>query len=264
MKLPALHCRACDLLRVLTQVAGVQLTPLLLSIARTLGDQLGKVAVDPAEVQTKPCPSVKVSLYRATAVVLRAGGIAAARQLAPIILQCAYVEIYNTAAPSETGVAGIMNTTRRAIEAQPARKRAKHAKHRGDDFINVDGIDNAGSLYDLACLQSQSAFLNVLEALLEAGASLLTLSQRARVDDIVAHAACTAADAALKARHTAEGDAAPLISLQLASLNALLASVLAPAAYRPPHISLALSLFKNGIRHQNEAIARLSSHVRKE
>jgi hypothetical protein len=149
-----------------------------------------------------------------------------------------------------------------AIEAQPARKRAKHAKHRGDDFINIDGLDNAGSVYELAALRSQSAFLHVLEALLEAGASLLTFGQRARFDDIIAHAACTASDAALKSHHTAEGgDAVPLVSLQLASLKALLASVLAPASYRPPPVSLALTLFKNGVRHHSKSISRFSSHA---
>jgi hypothetical protein len=265
LRLPTLHSRALDLLKILTLVAGVQLTPLLLSVARALGEQLGKVAIDPAEIQiTKVCPSVKISLYNATAVVLRAGGVAAARQLAPILLQCAYVEIYGIAAPSEEGAgAHLMNSTTRrggAIEAQPARKRAKHAKHRGDDFINTDGLDNAGSIYELAALRTQSAFLETLEALLEAGA-LLTLGQRARVDDIIAHAACTAADAALKTRHTSEGDAAPLVNLQRASLKALLASVLAPTSYRPPHFSLALSLLKNGVRHQSQCIAQFSSHA---
>lgn len=267
LRLPALHSRALNLLKTLTLVAGVQLTPLLLSVARILGDQLGKVAVDPAEGEiTKACPSVKISLYKATAVVLRAGGVAAARQLAPILLQCAYVEIYGIAAPSEKGAgAHLMNNTNRrggAMEAQPSRKRAKHVKHRSDDFINVHGPDNAGSISELAALRSQTAFLETLEALLEAGAPLLTFGQRARVDDIIAHAACTAADAALKSRHTAEGgDAAPLVGLQLASLKALLASVLAPASYRPPHVSVALSLFKNGVRHQSQGIAQFTSHA---
>jgi len=267
LRLPALHSQALHLLKTLTLIAGVQLTPLLLSVARTLGGQLGRVAIDPAEIEiTKVCPRVKISLYNATVVVLRAGGVAAARQLAPILLQCAYVEIYGIAAPSEKGAdAHLMNHTNRrggAIEAQPARKRAKHAKHRGDDFINIDGLDNAGSINELAPLRTQSAFLEVLEALLEAGASLLTFGQRACVDDIVAHAACTAADAALKTRHTAEGgDAAPLVNLQLASLKALLASVLAPASYRPPHVSLALSLFKNGVRHQSQGISQFSNHA---
>jgi hypothetical protein len=268
LRLPALHSRALGLLKTLTLVAGVQLTPFLLSVARTLGDQLGKVAVDPAEIDiTKLCPSVKIALYEATAVVLRAGGVAAARQLAPVILQCAYVELYGIAAPNEKGAGAhlMSNTTGRrggAIEAQPARKRAKQAKHRGDDFINIDGSDNAGSIYEIASLRSQSAFLSVLEALLEAGASLLTFGQRARADDIVAHAACTAADAALKAHHTAEGgDAAPLVPLQLASLKALLASILAPASYRPPHVSLALNLFRNGVRHQSANISQFCSHA---
>lgn len=260
LRLPVLHSSAFVLLETLITAAGVQLTPLMMSIARLLGNQLGKVAVDPMEATNEPSSQYKKALFGATSTFLRSGGMAAARHLAPTVIQCSSVEFYGTAAPTE-GAKGAGQFGTRRGEMQPPRKKAKHTQHAGDEFIGGTGAGNAGATSEIAALGSQMAFLGLLEAVLEGGAALLTPAQRAKIDDVIAHAASTSSDAALVAVHAAEGDASPLVGLQLAALKALLASVLAPAGHRPPHVALAVSLFRRGLRHQSNSIASFSNHV---
>ena len=263
LRLPALHSGAFALLERLISASGVQLTPLTMSIARLLGNQLGKVAIDPLETANEPSSQFKKALYTATSTLLRAGGMAPARHLAPIIIQCGSVELYVVAPSSDgagKGARGVRQVGR-PIDMQPPKKKAKHAQHGGDVIFGNAGINNTGATSEIAALGSQTAFLGLLEALLEGGAALLTPAQRARFDDVIAHAAATSSDAAILTAHSAEGDASHLVSLRLAALRALLASVLAPAGHRPPHVALAIGLFRRELRHQSKAIAAFSSHV---
>ena len=93
----------------------------------------------------------------------------------------------------------------------------------------------------------QAAALRALEALCTAGAPLLTPPQRHRLDDLAAHAAVTSAAAVSLLGCDAEGGVGPaLAGLQLSAFRLLLASVLAPAPHRPPHLAEALHLFRRG------------------
>ncbi len=64
---------------------------------------------------------------------------------------------------------------------------------------------------------------------------------------MAAHMAATAASGAQKLSQDADGDTGALAPLQLAAYRALLASVLAPAGHRPPHLPLALRLFRGAL-----------------
>lgn len=93
----------------------------------------------------------------------------------------------------------------------------------------------------------QAAALQALEALCTAGAPLLVPQQRRQLDDLAAHVASTAAAAAARLACDAEAAVGPsLAGLQLAAYRLLLASLLAPAPSRPPHLAAALRLFRDG------------------
>lgn len=93
----------------------------------------------------------------------------------------------------------------------------------------------------------QTAALQALRALLTAGAPLLGAAQRRQLDDVAAHVAATAAAAVAQLSGDAEAAVgAGMAGLQLAAYQLLLASVLAPAPHRPPHLAAALRLFRGG------------------
>jgi len=65
------------------------------------------------------------------------------------------------------------------------------------------------------------------------------------MDAVVAHQAATAAEVCRRASRSGAGAPRSAQAVQLAALKALLASVLAPCAHRPPFFAHALHLFRS-------------------
>jgi proline/glutamate/leucine-rich protein 1 len=77
------------------------------------------------------------------------------------------------------------------------------------------------------------------------GGATLGLQARAQLDSLVAHqAASTAAAVQRASRAGADAGSGAAAQLQLGALRALLASVLAPCAHRPPFLPRALRLLR--------------------
>lgn len=79
----------------------------------------------------------------------------------------------------------------------------------------------------------------------QVGGAILGLEGRAQLDAAVAHQAATAAEACRRASRSGAGAPRSAQAVQLAALRALLASVLAPCAHRPPFSAHALHLFRS-------------------
>lgn len=108
-------------------------------------------------------------------------------------------------------------------------------------------LDDLGSAVQQRDLAVQAAALQALEALCGAGGALLSPAQRRQLDDAACHLAATSAAAARHLSADAEAAVGPaLAALHLAALRLLLATVLAPAPHRPPHLAPALRLFHQG------------------
>lgn len=108
-------------------------------------------------------------------------------------------------------------------------------------------LDDLGAAAQLRDQAVQAAALEALEALCSAGASLLAPHQRRQLDDLAAHVAATSAAAACQISCDAEAAVgAGLAALQLSAHRLLLATVLAPAPHRPPHLAAALRLWRAG------------------
>lgn len=108
-------------------------------------------------------------------------------------------------------------------------------------------LDDLGAASQLTELAVQAAALQALQALCCAGAPLLPAQQRRQLDDLAAHVAATSAGAARQLSSDAESAvSASLAALQLAAYRLLLATLLAPAPHRPPHLAAALRLFRQG------------------
>lgn len=108
-------------------------------------------------------------------------------------------------------------------------------------------LDDLGAAAQLRDQAVQAAALEALEALCSAGAPLLAPHQRRQLDDLAAHVAATSAAAACQLSCDAEAAVgASLAALQLSAHRLLLATVLAPAPHRPPHLAAALRLWRAG------------------
>lgn len=108
-------------------------------------------------------------------------------------------------------------------------------------------LDDLGAAAQLRDQAVQAAALAALEALCTAGAPLLSPQQRRQLDDVAAHVASTSAAAVCQVRCDSEAAiGSSLAALQLSSHRLLLATVLAPAPHRPPHLAAALRLWRLG------------------
>ncbi len=83
---------------------------------------------------------------------------------------------------------------------------------------------------------------------MQVGGAVLRLEARAQLDAAVAHQAATAAAGCERASRSGAQAPRCVRAVQLAALRALLASVLAPAAHRPPFLAHALHAFRKA-RH---------------
>lgn len=259
LHLPEMHAVMLRLLRTTLTAAGTQMLPLLGAVGRLLEQQLAKIAAElgggePLGADTPP-PSVRCALYTAVEALLQSGSWSSTRLLAPTLRKCASAELYGKAGGAGKGAG-------RSAGAQPPQKKAKRAKH-GAENEGLLGIhdDNVGSASERANLRSQAGVLHAVAALLTCGAALLSPARRHQIDDVAAHAACMATEAAGVAAQDVDGDASGLVPLQLAAYKALLASVLAPAPHRPPHLALALQLFQQSLRHQDIKLSAFCTNV---
>ena len=108
-------------------------------------------------------------------------------------------------------------------------------------------LDDLGAAAQLRDQAVQAAALAALEALCTAGAPLLSPQQRRQMDDVAVHVAATSAAAVCQVSCDSEAAiSSSLAALQLSAHRLLLATVLAPAPHRPPHLAAALRLWRVG------------------
>jgi hypothetical protein len=273
LRLPAAHAGALRTLGALLRVAGAQAAPLHAAAGRLLGEHLGRAAAGGAGALGPATPGSRAALYAAASALLQAGGMGVTRQLAPAVLQCVDAEVYGRKLDGGGGGGGGGGEgagggpPAAAAAAGQSRKKAKRARvtsaedAAAAELLAGGGNDDMGAAGAAGEAAAAAAALDLLEALLVGGATLLTPGDRHRADAVAAHAAATAAAAAVRLAQDADGDGAGVKGLQLAAYRALLASALAPAGHRPAHLPTALRLFRQGVRDQWGPLASFCSHV---
>ncbi|KAL9265924.1 Proline-, glutamic acid- and leucine-rich protein 1-like protein [Drosera capensis] len=107
------------------------------------------------------------------------------------------------------------------------------------------------------------AALEAVEALLSVGGSLGNDSWRSIIDDLIISVAAHACETGW-ARDDEDACNAPLArraDYQLSALHALLASLIAPARFRPPHLAQGFELFRKGRQAAGTKIAAFCAHA---
>lgn len=268
---PQLQLAGWQLLQQVIRACGqqLQLQGLLLRLVRQglRGVQLS----GPAALQQQPV-AVRSCMYDAAALLLQATGLAGARGLAAEAMGCAVLELYGRSAAAAAAGSGKGSGPG---PQRPAKRARKSGGATGNELGQFDpataaaaaaaGSDN-GVLAAAAAgeLWPQVAVLGVLKGLLAAGGQVLPAEVRAHADAIVYHISASAAQlethlaqqpALSAAAAAASGGSGDLAALQVAAYEALLVSVQVPCAHRPPFLSQAVGLFRQGRSSSNVAVA---------
>jgi hypothetical protein len=262
---PQLQLAGWQLLQQVVRVCGqqLQLQGLLLRLTRQ-----GMRAVQlsgPAALQQQPV-AVRCCMYDTAAALLLATGLAGARTLAAEGMGCVVLELYGHTAVAANGKGGAA-----AGQQRPAKRARKSGGAAGGDLGQFDpaaavaaaAADDSSRLVSAtaADLQAQVAALAVLKGLLAAGGQVLPAEVRAHADAVAYHISASAAQLAMQLTQqpalsaAAAGGAGELAGIQVAAYEALLASVLVPCSQRPPFLSQAVSLFRQGRSSGNGAVA---------
>ncbi|PSC71891.1 proline-glutamic acid-and leucine-rich 1 [Micractinium conductrix] len=256
LRLPDVQAAALGLLRRMLAACGSAATPYFTATACTLAEMLQRCSA--SDGATTLSAAVRCQLYGAAQQLVEAAGVGAVRPLAAPLLQAATAELYER--KRQGGGA--------AAEEGPARKKRKGrsaAAALDADAAAGAPIDDLGAAVQLRNMAVQAAALAALCALCTAGSPLLAPAQRRQLDDVAAHVAATAAAAAAQLSGEVEGGVGShLAALQLASYELLLATLLAPAPHRPPHLATALQLFRacsGGAAAAGAALAPFCRHA---
>jgi len=241
----------------------LQLQGLLLRVVRQ-GLRSVQLA-GPAALRQQPA-AVRCRMYDTAVLLLQATGLAGARAVAAEAMGCVVLELYGRTAAASATARGATGGQQR-----PAKRARKSGGASGGELGQFDpaaavaaaGADEGSRLAasTAADLQAQAGVLAVLKGLLGAGGQLLPAEVRAHADAVAYHISASAAQLAvqlgqqpgLSAAAAAAGGA--LSALRVAALEALLVSLLVPCSHRPPFLSQAVVLFRQGRSSSDAAVA---------
>ena len=214
---------------LLTSVPPSSLAADAASAARCVGDAArGADAARRAADAGAPAAAERCALYVAVAAAACVVGTVGAAALAPLVTPLLQADVVGPPA-------------RAADATAPAAKRRKKSAAADDDAaqpLPPALASGGGDAADLAP-RVAAAGMDAAAALLRAAGAALAPRDRAALDALAARAAVASADAPPS---TCDTDAVSSATLRAASLRALTAAVLAPAAARPPHAALAAVL----------------------
>jgi hypothetical protein len=259
------------------QLAGWQL---LQQVIRSCGQQLqlqgvllrlvrqGLRAVQlsgPAALQQQPV-AVRCCMYEAAVQLLQATGLAGARSLAAEAMGCVVLELYGQtlAAASKPGAAA-------AGQQRPVKRARKSGGASGGELGQFDpaaavaaaAADDSVRLATAtaASLQAHEAALRMLKGLLAVGGQVLPAEVRAHADAVAYHISLSVSQVAVQLEQqpalsaAAAAGSGAMTAVQVAAYEVLLASVLVPCSHRPPFLSQAVLLLRQGRSSSNAVVA---------
>jgi proline/glutamate/leucine-rich protein 1 len=265
---PQLQAGGWQLLQLVVASCGAQLQ-LQGTLLRMVRQGLRAVQLSGAAALLATPVAVRCCMYATAAQAVRGAGLAGVRACAAEVMGCVVLELYGQAAPAGGGGGGDSHAA--AGQGRPAKRSRKSGGASGTELGQFDpaaaaaavagSASPAARLATAADLPAQAAALRLLRQLLEAGGQLLPPDVRAHADAVAYHISQTAAEAALCLQQqpglsdAAAQTAGALASMQVAAYEALLSSVLVPCPHRPPFLSQAVTLFRQGHSSRSAALA---------
>ncbi|MQM03494.1 hypothetical protein Taro_036277 [Colocasia esculenta] len=258
-ELPSLHLNCLDLLTAVIKALRSQLLPHAATITRILTECLKRA--------TSRCLRIKVySIMQAFMKLIYrvAPGSGMALYLADDIIKNAFADLNSN--KSNLGSSNLDNS-KEAQESMvhPSSRKRKHVSSSQKEKIGADPGKETVTRKTTTSLSIQIAALGTLEALITMAGSLKAECWRQDVDQLlmtVAADACSAGWASEKKNHMLGWESSPTrADLQLAALQALLASLLSHAYVRPPYLAQGLELFRRGKQEIGTKVAAFCTHA---
>ncbi|XP_039124544.1 proline-, glutamic acid- and leucine-rich protein 1 [Dioscorea cayenensis subsp. rotundata] len=255
-ELSSLHSNSLDLLIAIIKGVRSQLLPHAANVVRLVTEYFRRAVLAP----------IRIKLYSIIQILLISMGVGMALYLTQEVISNAFADLNDHPVcglpSSNTNSAKVVSE----VSGQSTSRKRKHGY--GAPMEHPNGVDleaEAASRKLPAPLAVKIAALRALEALLTVGGSLRSEFWRSDVDLLLITVTTNACDAgwASEGKLTLPTDqpASSRADFQLASLKALLASLLSSAHVRPPYLSQGLELFCRGKQETGTELAAFCTHA---
>ncbi|KAJ9540229.1 hypothetical protein OSB04_026735 [Centaurea solstitialis] len=251
-ELPLQHSYSLDILCGVVKEARSQLFPHAAHIIRLVTEYFKRCAF----------PELRIKVYALVKLMLMSMGVGVTMYIAEDIVSNASADLDSVGDLGGESSSGSVLKTSEAVP-QPMQKKRKH------DMT----ITSSGNQSQTTSLHNNPAPISVRIAALEALETLLTVGGgasrsggwRSKVDVLlitVSTDACKGGWAKQETYAYTLPDSKPSwADFQLASLRALLASLLSPGRIRPPYLAEGLELFRRGMRETGTKVADFCAHA---
>ncbi|CAL5363343.1 unnamed protein product [Camellia sinensis] len=256
-ELPILHLYSLELLSSVIKGVRSQLLPHAAEIVRLLTEYFKRCVL----------PDLRIKVYSIIRILLMSMGLGIAVYLAKEVIDNASVDLDSIAYDGGgTSSSSAYLKASNDVLLQRCQKKRKHASTAGSLEEQPDRVDlEVGLPKDPTPISVKIAALEALEALLTVGGALGAESWRPSIDCLlitVATNACKGGWAKGEKHNFLSSE--PVVTwadFQLATLRALLASLLSPARFRPPHLAQGLELFRRGMRETGTKLGEFCAHA---
>ncbi|CAL5365279.1 unnamed protein product [Camellia sinensis] len=256
-ELPILHLYSLELLSSVIKGVRSQLLPHAAEIVRLLTEYFKRCVL----------PDLRIKVYSIIRILLMSMGLGIAVYLAKEVIDNASVDLDSIAYDGGgTSSSSAYLKASNDVLLQRCQKKRKHASTAGSLEEQPDRVDlEVGLPKDPTPISVKIAALEALEALLTVGGALGAESWRPSIDCLlitVATNACKGGWAKEEKHNFLSSE--PVLTwadFQLATLRALLASLLSPARFRPPHLAQGLELFRRGMRETGTKLGEFCAHA---
>ncbi|KAM0023176.1 putative pre-rRNA-processing protein RIX1 [Helianthus debilis subsp. tardiflorus] len=242
LELPVQHTHCLDILCGIVKEAHSQLLPHAARIIRIVTEYLRKCEL----------PELRVKVYALLKLMLLSMGVGLSLYLAEDIVLNASTDLDSVGDRGDEARSNSEST-------QKKRKREMTVMPFGDQAQTVYLPKNP------IPIALKIAALEVLETLLTVGGASGSDSWRSSVDSLVINVATDACKGGwIKSAndfHNSHNSSSNWADFQLASLRALLASLLSPGRIRPPYLAHGLELYRKGKQETGTKIAEFCAHA---
>ncbi|KAL0322146.1 UNVERIFIED_CONTAM: hypothetical protein Scaly_2511000 [Sesamum calycinum] len=254
-EIPLLQSHGLEILAAVVQGLRSQLLPHVAAIVQLLKEYLRRCKN----------PDLKIKAYMIMKVLLMSMGIGIAIHISQDIVSNVFMDLDFLGGKKDDKSSGLHAKAQMELSSESRLKKRKHSSLASSlqEQSVQDGLE-VEKLH-LTPISLKIAALEALEALLTVGGSMRSESWRGNVDHLlitVATNACKGGWSKEERSIFLSGDHTPTwADFQLASLRALLASLLSPGRVRPSHLALGLELFRRGMQETGTKLAEYCGHA---
>ena len=246
--LPISCTEVLKLIEILLSVAGTRCIPYINTFGRCLNRFLETIKVSSTSERSNiaiASPNVRNALYSAASALLSSGGIGAAKLIAPMAIECIYIELYN--------IKNAHSYDDRSPENSSKKQRISY-KNPKLDLIEVMRWFALENLDQINC---QIAALKLLASVCCNGGSQLPTTLQSKAGDIAIHIAHSLTEISNVASQAVGIEVSNCFCLQAEAYRTALDCLMSMESQRSSHVSLLMNLLQQGLHSQSDEIRNI-------